>query len=83
MMLLITMLTNVVIFAQAYYLRAHKQEVFFVNSVVGALIIAACTVVFGRYYGATGIVVSCCIGNVAGLVWATYKFQKYRKLWHA
>jgi hypothetical protein len=82
-MLLITMLTNVVIFAQAYYLRAHKQEVFFVNSVVGALSVAACTMVFGRYYGARGIVVSCCIGNILGLLWATYKFQKYRRIWHA
>jgi hypothetical protein len=82
LVLLITMLTNVVIFAQAYYLRAHKQEVFLVNSVVGALSVASCTLVFGRYYGARGIVVSCCIGNVLGLLWATYKFQKYRKIWH-
>ena len=80
---LVSMLTNVVIFAQAYYLRAHKQEVFLVNSVVGALSVATCTLVFGRYYGARGIVISCCIGNVLGLVWATYKFQKYRRIWHA
>jgi hypothetical protein len=83
LVLLVSMLTNVVIFAQAYYLRAHKQEVFLVNSVVGALSVATCTLVFGRYYGARGIVISCCIGNVLGLVWATYKFQKYRRIWHA
>ena len=82
-MLMIYMITNVVIFAQAYYLRAHKQEVFFFNSIVGALLVTACTLVFGRYYGATGLVVSCCVGNVLGLGWATYKFQKYRTLWHA
>jgi len=82
-MLMLYMITNVIIFAEAYYLRAHKQEVFFVNSLVGAVIVTACTLIFGRFYGATGIVVSCCLGNVGGLIWATYKFRKYRKLWHA
>jgi hypothetical protein len=81
-MLMVYMITNVIIFSQAYYLRAHKQEVFLVNSVVGAITVTACTLIFGRIYGAKGIVVSCCIGNVIGLAWATYKFRKYRRLWH-
>jgi hypothetical protein len=81
-MLMVYMVTNVIIFAQAYYLRAHKREVFFVNSVVGAVCVTICTLVFGRYFGADGIVASCCIGNVLSLFWATYKFQKYRHLWH-
>jgi hypothetical protein len=82
-MLMVYMVTNVIVFAESYYLRAHKKEVFFVNSVVGAVSVTACTLSFGRYYGAKGIIVSCCIGNVLGLVWATYKFLKYRTLWHA
>jgi O-antigen/teichoic acid export membrane protein len=82
-MLMVYMVTNVVIFGQAYYLRAHKQEVFLVNSVVGAITVTACTLIFGRIYGARGIVVSCCIGNVVGLIWATHKFLKYRRLWHS
>jgi O-antigen/teichoic acid export membrane protein len=81
--LLLYMIVNVIIFAEAYYLRAHKQEVFFINSVVGAAVIAVCALVFGKRYGATGIVVSCCLVNCGGLVWATYKFRKYRLLWHA
>jgi hypothetical protein len=81
-MLMIYMITNVIVFAEAYYLRAHKQEVFFVNSLVGAVTVTACTLIFGKYFGAKGIVVSCSIGNVLGLVWATYKFKKYRRLWH-
>jgi hypothetical protein len=81
-MLMLYMITNVIIFAEAYYLRAHKQEVFFINSLVGALVVTLCTFIFGRYYGATGIVVSCCIGNVIGLIWATQKFMKYRRVWH-
>ena len=81
-MLMLYMITNVIIFAEAYYLRAHKQEVFFINSLVGALVVTLCTFIFGRYYGATGIVVSCCIGNAIGLIWATQKFMKYRRVWH-
>jgi O-antigen/teichoic acid export membrane protein len=81
--LLLYMIVNVIIAAQAFYLRAHKQEVFFVNSLVGAVAVTVCTFIFGRRYGATGIVVSTCILNCAGLVWATYKFRKYRRLWHA
>jgi O-antigen/teichoic acid export membrane protein len=81
--LLLYMVVNVVIAAEAYYLRAHKQEVFFVNSLVGAVAVTLCTFIFGRRYGATGIVVSTCLLNFAGLIWATYKFRKYRRLWHA
>jgi len=81
-MLMITMITNVAIFAQAYYLRAHKQEVLLLNSVVGALAVTAFTLIFGRLYGARGIVASCCIGSVPGLMWSTFLFQKYRRLWH-
>jgi len=80
--LLLYMIANVIISAEAYYLRAHKQEVFFVNSLVGAVAVTVCTLIFGRSYGATGIVVSTCLLNWGGLVWATYKFRKYRKLWH-
>ena len=81
--LLLYMIVTVIIFAEACYLRAHKQEVFFVNSVVGAVVIAVCTVIFGQRYGAKGMVVSCCLLNFGGLVWATYKFRKYRILWHS
>lgn len=82
-LLMLYMIVNVIVFSQAYYLRAHKQEVFFVNSLVGAIAATFCTFIFGRYYGARGIVVSCCVGNFLGLGWATYKFIKYRRLWHA
>ena len=82
-MLMLYMITNVIVFAEAYYLRAHKQEVFFVNSLVGAVVVTICTFIFGRYYGAPGIVISCSVGNVVGLIWATQKFRKYRRLWHA
>jgi len=81
-LLLLYMMVNVIVFSEASYLRAHKQEVFFINSVVGAITVTAFTLFFGWYFGARGIAASCCIGNFAGLVWSTYKFRKYRKLWH-
>jgi len=81
--LLLYMVVNVVIAAQAYYLRAHKREVLFVNSLVGAVLVTSSTFAFAPLYGATGIVVSTCLLNFVGLAWSTYKFQKYRKLWHA
>lgn len=81
--LLLYMIANVIVFAEAYYLRAHKREVFFVNSLIGAVTVTVCTLIFGRRYGATGIVVSTCLLNWSGLLWATYKFRKYRRLWHA
>jgi len=81
--LLLYMIANVLISSEAYYLRAHKQEVLFVNSLVGAVAVTLGTFIFGRIYGATGIVVSTGILNWAGLVWTTYKFRKYRRLWHA
>lgn len=82
-LLMIYMITNVLVFAEAYYLRAHKQEVFFVNSLVGAIGVTVCTLIFGRIYGAKGIVLSCCIGNLLSLAWATQKFRKYRRRWHS
>ena len=81
--LMIYMIVNIIIFAQAYYLRAHKQEVLFMNSLVGAVAVALSTVIIGRQYGAAGIVIICCILNFGGLAWSTYKFRKYRILWHA
>ncbi len=42
-LLLILMITNVIIFSEAIYLRAHKQEVFFINSIVGAVTVTAYT----------------------------------------
>jgi hypothetical protein len=80
--LLLYMVANVVIVSEAYYLRAHKQEVLFINSVVGAVAVTACTFLFVRPYGAPGIVVSTCLLNFFGLAWSTYKFRKYRRLWH-
>src|ERR1700686_3449201 len=41
--LLVYMIVTVTIAAEAYYLRAHKQEVLFINSLVGAVAVTICT----------------------------------------
>jgi hypothetical protein len=83
-LLLLTAAINVIVTGQALYLRAHKQEKFLVNSVVGALLVTASTFLFGRRYGAEGIVRSYfVIGLFFGLGSANYVFFKYRKLWHS
>ncbi|HYK37955.1 hypothetical protein [Alloacidobacterium sp.] len=78
-----TMLNNIV-FAQALYLRAHKQEKFLLNSVLGAVLVGCSTYFLGRAYGAFGMVTgTLMVGLLMGLPLGTYTFFKYRRLWHA
>jgi hypothetical protein len=75
---------NIVVFAEALYLRAHKQEKFLLNSVLTALFVAASTLYFGRLYGARGMIVGYLTTVlVISLGQGTYTFLKYRKIWHA
>ncbi len=83
-LLLLTAPLNVIIFAEATYLRAHKQEKFLLNSVLGAILVGGSTYLLGKPYGAFGIVVgSILTGILMGLPLGTYTFIKYRRLWHA
>jgi hypothetical protein len=81
--LLLTTIVDTIIFAQALYLRAHKQEKFLLPSVLGAILTACSTYFLGKHYGALGMVAgSLTIGIFVGLPLATYIFVKYRKAWH-
>jgi O-antigen/teichoic acid export membrane protein len=81
--LLVTTVLNTIINAEALYLRAHKQEKFLLNSVLGALLVAPSTYFLGRSYGAFGVVTgSLAIGIFMGLPLGTYTFLKYRRIWH-
>ena len=81
--LLLASILDTVVFAEALYLRAHKQEKFLLNSVLGALLVGAATFFLGRSYGAIGVVSgSLLIGLVMGLPLGTYTFLKYRRAWH-
>lgn len=82
--LLLSMTVNHIVFAEALYLRAHKQEKFLATSVVGACLMTASTFLLGRRFGAMGMVSGYCFINlIGGLGFGSYIFFKYRKLWHA
>lgn len=82
--LLISTAVNVVVFAEALYLRAHKQEKFLLNSVLGAVLVASSTFLLAKHYGAPGIIVgNLVIAFCMGLPLGTYVFVKYRRIWHA
>jgi len=81
--LLSASILDVIVFSEALYLRAHKQEKFLLISVLGALLVTGSTYYFGKYYGALGVVsASLAIGVLFGLPLGTYTFLKYRRMWH-
>ena len=83
-MLFAATVMQIVVFGYALYLRAHKQEKFMLNSVLGALWTAPASLVLGRLYGALGIATGYLIGAIViGCGLGTYTFLKYRKIWHA
>jgi len=74
---------NIIVYAQALYLRAHKQEKYLFNSVMGAILVGSSTYFFGKHYGALGIVSgNLVIGLLFGFPLGTYVFLKYRRIWH-
>jgi hypothetical protein len=82
-LLLVSMLISQIINSWALYLRAHKQEKFLINSVIGAICLSLSTYFLGRRYGALGMTYGqVAIGIFVGLTTGYYTFSKYRKLWH-
>jgi O-antigen/teichoic acid export membrane protein len=76
--------TTIAVFAEALYLRVHKQEKFLFNSVLTALLVAISTLTLGRTYGAMGMISGyLVIVVVVSLGLGTFTFLKYRKAWHA
>jgi O-antigen/teichoic acid export membrane protein len=82
--LLMSVVLNQVVASMALYLRAHKQEKFLVNSVVGAVCVALSTYFLGRRFGAVGMTAGqFAITAVVGVGYGSYIFLRYRRLWHA
>jgi hypothetical protein len=72
------------VFSEAIYLRAHKQERFLVNSIVGAVLMLISSFVLGKYFGSTGMVSGyLAVTTLVGLGFGTSIFFKYRRIWHA
>jgi hypothetical protein len=85
-MLLLGTVLNVVIIAEATYLRAHKQEKLMVASILGA--VYALPVIFfitrsaTPHGGAWGTAAAYAFSSIVGLTYATYLFFKWRRIWH-
>ena len=83
-LLLLTIVVNHIVFSEAIYLRAHKQEKFLTLSILNAFFMATSSYFLGKRFGAIGMVSGYLVINmVLGLGLGTYTFLKYRKLWHA
>ena len=75
---------NCIVFCQAIYLRAHKQEPFLYNSVAAAVLVPLVIYYLGRPYGGLGVAAGLFSLNLLiGLPWATWKFLQKRKQWHS
>lgn len=82
-LLLLNMIMNHIVTSEALYLRAHKQEPFLIQAVVGAIIIGSSTFLLGKYYGANAVVVGLIVQAVIyGFPTATYFFITKRREWH-
>jgi O-antigen/teichoic acid export membrane protein len=81
-------ISNIIVFGEALYLRAHKQEKFMVNSIMGAMYVVPMALWLGRMHGphggVWGISVAYAAGAaVIGLGYGSYTFFKWRRIWHA
>jgi hypothetical protein len=82
-LLLLAVVCNQVVSAEAVYLRAHKQEKFLVNSLIAAVFMGLSTYFLGRSYAALGVTSGYLAAAVIiGLGTGTWTFLKYRRQWH-
>jgi hypothetical protein len=83
-LLLATMLANTIFFAETVYLRAHKQEPLLGIFIASGLAVAASTLLLGRAYGATGMMLGYFVTTlVVSLGGGTWVFLRKRREWHA
>ena len=82
-LLTIVAVITVVIYAQAAYLRAHKEEPFLWNSVIIGVLTAISTYFLGRAFGVIGMAAGyLAVTAFFGLSWATWIFVTKRREWH-
>jgi O-antigen/teichoic acid export membrane protein len=81
-LLMFATVLNYVTYAQAAYLRAHKEEPFLFISLISAGLIGALTLILGKEYGALGVMsgytVVCAI---VGFGWGSLIFFSKRREW--
>jgi O-antigen/teichoic acid export membrane protein len=83
-LLAIITLVNQLIFSWATYLRCHKQEPYLINSIVGGILTATSTFLFGKYFGYKGIVIGYFALTVfLGLPWAYKVYLSKKHEWYS
>lgn len=81
-LLIIATMLNYVAYAQAAYLRAHKEEPFMIISLIGAILIGVLTITLGKKFGATGIMsVYFAVTSIIGFGWGSMIFFSKRREW--
>jgi O-antigen/teichoic acid export membrane protein len=81
LLILATMFAYVT-YAQATYLRAHKDDPFMAISVASALMIACFALVFGKEYGATGLMgVYASVYGIVGVGYGSVLFTTTKRRW--
>jgi hypothetical protein len=82
-LLLMASCAQVITYAFAVYLRAHKDEPLLACSIAVAILTTISTYVFGRAFGAVGIAAGyLCVMTTAGMIWASLVFFSKRRIWH-
>lgn len=82
-LLLFGVVANAIVSSLAIYLRAHKEEKFMINSILGAVYTLPVAWWLGHRYGGIGIAITYGCGSlVIGLGYGTYTFLKWRRIWH-
>lgn len=78
-----TVVTHIV-FSEAVYLRAHKQEPFLAVSLIWGVLAGGSSLILVRQYGAAGMMLSYFVVSlVVGLGGGTWVFMRRRATWHA
>jgi hypothetical protein len=79
--LLLTVTINHISFAQAVYLRSHKEEPFAFLSVFIAILVAGSTLILGKLFGASGMMAGYFLCSCVGLAWGSRIFWLKRVEW--
>ncbi len=81
--LLLTVCLNHIVFSEAVYLRAHKQEPFLAVSILVGVLTAASTIFTGRHWGTSGVTIGYFFtSGVVGVALGTAIFMTKRREWH-
>jgi O-antigen/teichoic acid export membrane protein len=81
-LLVLAVVVNQLIFGQAVYLRAHKQEPFVWVSLANGLVTGGLVIILGRLYGAWGVCLGYSLVQLALLAWTTAVWKRCRRIWH-